>query len=197
MFDSSVSVVVAYHSGYGHTTRMATAARDGAAMVTGANAEMIMIETLDDSHWEQLDAADAIIFASPTYMGSASPAFHRFAHDSSSRWQTQKWKDKLAAGVTTSGSMSGDKLHTLQYFTLLAAQHGMHWVNLDLLPGSTDADLNRLGGWLGAMGRCPGDQGPEAMLESDLRTAAHLGQRVATHAQLLSHARAASPAVMA
>ena len=65
------------------------------------------------------------------------------------------WKDKLAAGFTNSGSRSGDKLATLIQIALFAAQHGMHWINLDLPPancstaGSED-DLNRLGFWLNA-----------------------------------------------
>lgn len=60
-------------------------------------------------------------------------------------------------------AMSGDELNTLQYFSLLAAQHGMLWTNVDLLPGwcwegsSTD-DLNRLGGWLGVMSQSNGAQ---------------------------------------
>ena len=35
---------------------------------------------------------------------------------------------------------------------LFAAQHGMVWVNLDLLPSSgQNGELNRLSGWLSAM----------------------------------------------
>ncbi|GAU65808.1 NAD(P)H--quinone oxidoreductase WrbA [Streptomyces sp. NBRC 110611] len=189
MSDSSVSVAIAYHSGYGHTARMAEAARDGAASVAGTAVEMISVDALTEEHWATLDAAHAIIFGSPTYMGSASPAFHTFAHDTSGRWYAQAWKNKVAAGFTSSGAMSGDKLHTLQYFTILAAQHGMHWVNLDLLPGANEGELNRLGGWLGAMAQSPGDDGPQAMQKTDLLTAAHLGQRVAEHTLLLHRAR--------
>jgi multimeric flavodoxin WrbA len=192
MFDSSVAVIIAYHSGYGHTARMAEAVREGVASVAGVVVDLIRVDAITEDQWAQLDAADAIIFGSPTYMGSASPAFHTFAHDSSKRWFTQTWKDKVAAGFTTSGAMSGDKLHTLQYFAVLAAQHGMHWVNLDLLPATNEGDLNRLGGWLGAMGQCPGDEGPDAMNKIDLLTAAHLGERVAKHAQLLRWATLAA-----
>ncbi|MFB7911384.1 flavodoxin family protein [Kitasatospora sp. NPDC056076] len=191
MTDGSISVAIAYHSGYGHTQRLAEAVREGAAGVSGVTAELISLEELGDEAWQKLDAADAIIFGSPTYMGSASGKFHAFAQESSGRWYAQTWKDKIAAGFTTSGALSGDKLHTLQYFTLLAAQHGMHWVNLDLLPGNGDDELNRIGGWLGVMARCPGDAGPEELPKSDLLTGAHLGQRVAEHAALLRRARTA------
>ncbi|MGW6905699.1 flavodoxin family protein [Streptomyces sp. NPDC054940] len=190
MSESPVSVVIAYHSGYGHTTKMAEGVQEGVRSVAGAVVEVITVDTVTEDDWARLDAADAIIFGSPTYMGSASPDFHKFAAATSERWYGQAWKDKVAAGFTTSGAMSGDKLNTLQYFTVLAAQHGMHWVNLDLLPGDTENDLNRLGGWLGAMGQCPGDQGPESMRKGDVLTAAHLGRRVAEHALLLRTARA-------
>jgi len=62
---------------------------------------------------------------------------------------------------------------------LLAAQHGMIWVGLDLFPGSAVDQPNRIGGWLGAMAQSD-DVSPElSPIASDLQTAAHLGQRVA------------------
>lgn len=67
---------------------------------------------------------------------------------------------------------------------IFANQHGMIWVGLDLLPGNNNskgsvADLNRLGRFYGAMAQANADQGADGMLESDLKTASHLGQRVA------------------
>jgi len=42
-------------------------------------------------------------------------------------------------------------------------------------------DLNRLGSFLGAMAQANSDQGPDlAPIQSDLLTAEHLGERVAT-----------------
>ncbi|GHJ29814.1 hypothetical protein TPA0910_42470 [Streptomyces hygroscopicus subsp. sporocinereus] len=135
-----------------------------------------------DADWELLDGADAIIFGSPTYMGTASGAFHAFAEATSKRWTARAWSDKLAAGFTNSGSMSGDKMHTLQYFALLAAQHGMLWVSLGLLPGwnttaSGPEDDNRLGFYLGAGAQSFNDTA--AVHDADLSTARHLGRRVA------------------
>jgi NAD(P)H dehydrogenase (quinone) len=88
-------------------------------------------------------------------------------------------KDKIAAGFTNSASRSGDKLATLTKFVILAAQHGMHWINLGLPPSNnsmhgSDQDLNRLRFWLGAA-QSNNDQGPE----SDLLPVEHLGERVA------------------
>lgn len=134
-------VSIAYHSGYGHTAVLAEAVRDGAADA-GATVHLIKVDGITEAEWELLDASDAIVFGSPTYMGTASGAFHQFAEDSSKRWFGDVWLDKLAAGFTNSGSKSGDKLHTLQYFQILAGQHGMHWVNLGLIfePAEATAD---------------------------------------------------------
>jgi hypothetical protein len=69
-------------------------------------------------------AADAIVFGSPTYMGSVSWQFKKFADASSKPWFAQEWKDKLFAGFTNSASMNGDKFSTLTYLFTLAMQHG-------------------------------------------------------------------------
>ncbi|WP_078960225.1 flavodoxin family protein [Streptomyces capuensis] len=143
-----------------------------------------------------LDAADAIVFGSPTYMGTASGAFHVFAEATSKRYTTRAWQDKLAAGFTNSGSKSGDKLHTLQFFTVLAAQHGMHWVSLGLLPGwhsttASENDLNRLGFYLGAGAQTDTDRGPDGVHKADIATADHLGRRVAAQAAVYAAGRAA------
>ena len=131
--------------------------------------------------------SDAIIFGSPTYMGGASAEFRRFAEESSAAWSSQRWRNKYAAGFTNSAGVNGDKLATLMSFAILAAQHGMHWINLGLPPGwlysaeGTAEDPNRLGSFLGAMALSPSDAAPAvAPSESDLRTAEHLGRRVAT-----------------
>jgi NAD(P)H dehydrogenase (quinone) len=188
-------VAVAHHSGHGHTAALAAAVAEGAA-AAGAEVHAIAVDALTEEQWALLDAADAIVFGSPTYMGTASAAFHAFAEETSKRWFTQAWKDKLAAGFTNSGSKSGDKLHTLQFFTVLAAQHGMHWVGLGLLPGwnsstASEFDLNRLGFFLGAAAQSNVDEGPEAVHKSDLATARELGRRVAGAAQVAVAGRAA------
>ncbi|MGW4802776.1 flavodoxin family protein [Kitasatospora sp. NPDC004272] len=188
-------IAIAYHSGYGHTVLLAEAVREGATEA-GADARLIAVDTITEQQWAELDAADAIVFGSPTYMGTASGAFHAFAEASSKRWATKSWQDKLAAGFTNSGSMSGDKLGTLQYFSILAAQHGMTWVSLGLHPGwntatASEFDLNRLGFYLGAGAQTDVDAGPEGVHKADLATAAHLGRRVAAAARVTVAGRTA------
>jgi NAD(P)H dehydrogenase (quinone) len=177
-------IVIVYHSGYGHTAAQAQAVARGARSAAGTAVQLVKVEEVD-RHWPDLAAADAIVFGTPTYMGSASAPFKTFMDASSKAWMSQDWKDKLAAGFTNSASQSGDKLSTLQQLAVFAAQHSMVWVGLGLLPGnnsskgSTD-DLNRLGSFLGAMAQSNADQGPEqGPTAADLRTAEHLGRRVA------------------
>ncbi|MBI4986984.1 MAG: flavodoxin family protein [Rhodocyclales bacterium] len=184
-------VAVAYHSGYGHTARQAQAVFEGAQSVPGVEAKLLSVDAMDDAFWGDLADADAIIFGAPTYMGSVSAKFKEFMDASSKAWfamGSPGWKDKLAAGFTNSASQSGDKLGTLNGMMVFANQHGMIWVSLGLPPGNNSSkgsldDLNRLGSFSGAMAQSNADQGADTMRDSDLKTAAHLGRRVAETAQ--------------
>lgn len=174
------NIVVVYHSGYGHTQRMAQ------AVANGASAQLLAIDAegnLPDGGWEQLKAADAIIFGSPTYMGSVSWQFKKFADASSKPWFSQDWKDKLAAGFTNSAGMNGDKQGTLTALFTLAMQHSMLWVSQGLMPSNTKAarrdDVNYLVSYSGAMAQSPSDSGASEMSPGDLETARLFGQRVA------------------
>ena len=173
-------VAVVFHSGYGHTLRMAQ------AVAEGAGAELVAIDAegnLTDAGWETLNAADAIIMGSPTYMGSVSWQFKKFADASSKPWFSQAWKDKIFAGFTNSASMNGDKHSTLHYLFTLAMQQGGIWVGTAQMPSNTKAaqrnDINFVGSFAGAMAQSPSDSSPAEMPQGDLDTAKLFGQRVA------------------
>jgi multimeric flavodoxin WrbA len=173
-------VVVVYHSGYGHTKRMAE------AVAAGAGAELLPIDAegnVSEAGWTALNGADAIIMGSPTYMGSVSWQFKKFADATSKPWFTQAWKDKVFAGFTNSASMNGDKLSTLHYLFTLAMQHGGLWVGTALMPSNKKSaernDVNFLASFSGAMAQSPSDSSPDEMLPGDLETAKLFGQRVA------------------
>lgn len=172
-------IVVAYHSGYGHTHKVAEAVAAGAgAQLAAINAE----GQLSDADWAALNAADAIVFGSPTYMGNVSWQFKRFADASSKAWFTRAWQDKLAAGFTNSASLNGDKASTLAYLQTLANQHGMLWVSLGMPPSNskaaTRADLNNLGGSGGLLAATPSDASTDEMIAGDLATAQAFGARI-------------------
>jgi len=195
----SAKVVVLYHSGYGHTAALAEAVHRGATAVPGVHAQLIRAEDAEQ-HWDDLDAADAIVFGAPTLMGSVSSGMKRFMETVVERYFQQRWDGKLAAGFTNSASLSGDKLNTLVDLVMFAAQMGMHWLSLGLLSGvdathSKMESLNRLGSWLGAMAQSNVDQGADlAPPDADRRTAEHLGRRVAEAALRWKAGAAAVPA---
>jgi len=187
MSNTPARIAIAFHSGYGHTARQAEAVAAGASSVPGAVADLVSLDELTEDVWNRLAAADAIVFGAPTYMGSPSWVFKKFAEESVRAWADNlAWRDKIAAGFTNSKAMSGDKLNSLVDLAVFAAQHGMIWVGLDLYPGWSEStasieDLNRLGSWLGAMAQSDADLSAEkAPPATDLRTAEALGVRVAT-----------------
>jgi NAD(P)H dehydrogenase (quinone) len=148
------------------------------------SATLYPVNDLTDAHWAELNAADAIIFGAPTYMGGAAADFKKFADASSKPWYTQAWKDKVAGGFTNSASLNGDKYATLMSFVTLAMQHSMIWVGTGLMPANKSQsqrnDLNRLGSFIGPMAQSDSDAGPElAPPPGDLETASFYGKRVA------------------
>ena len=174
------SIVIVYHSGYGHTQKIAQ------AVAEAAGASLLTIDAegnLPEGGWEQLAAAKTIVFGSPTYMGNVSWQFKKFADASSKAWFTRAWKDKLAAGFTNSASLYGDKQSTLNYLQTLAMQQGMLWVGTGAMPANTKAstrdDLNNLGMSAGLMTATPSDASVDEMVPGDLATAAAFGKRLA------------------
>jgi NAD(P)H dehydrogenase (quinone) len=207
-------VAIIFSSGAGHTRLVASHIAKGAAESGFASADLIEIDAKQigaDGRWHdddvlaRLDAADAIIFGAPTFMGSAHGVFKLFLEAAFiPRWLHQDWKDKLAAGFTNSASRSGDKQIALQQFSVFAAQMGMIWVGVGDPPGgnrtdSTQDDVNHLGSWLGLMTQSPaaadGDETKGFASEGDLLTAERFGRRVARVAARWASGREAFPPI--
>jgi len=180
------SIAIVYHSGYGHTKVVAEAVHRGAGSVEGIESELLAASEFDppDEHrqyhgqWDRLARADAIVFGTPTYMGSVSAGLKTFMEHTSPLWYRQEWKDKLAAGFTNSAGLSGDKVNTLFDLAAFAAQHSMVWVSQGLF--YDDKGTNRLGAWMGLMTQADTDKGPDlAPPAQDIATAERFGARVA------------------
>lgn len=177
------NIAIVYHSGYGHTQAVAEAVAAGVRGVAGAQVSLIPVAEAEAREAE-LDAADAIVFGSPTYMGGVSADFAKFKDWTSKKWMARAWQDKLAAGFTVSASWGGDKQNTIYQLVTLAQQHGMIWVGLGLAPGynhskGSPEDLNRTGASLGLMAQAHADQGNDGIGRSEFKTAQALGKRVA------------------
>jgi NAD(P)H dehydrogenase (quinone) len=184
------TVSIIYHSGSGHTAKMAEAVAKGAVTVADVQVNTIALNGKDivegrfknDAVFGQLDASDAIIFGSPTYMGGPSGQFKCFADATGERWFKSAWRDKLAAGFTVSGGPSGDKLCTLHYFFTLAMQHGMMWVGQSETP-MNDKGINRLSSYSGVMGQAMMESPDDAPNTADKLTGEVFGRRVAEAAR--------------
>ena len=173
-------IVVVFHSGYGHTAKIAEAV----AATSGGTLVAIDAEgNVPDGTWEKLAAAHMVVFGSPTYMGSVSWQFKKFADASSKVWGALGWKDKLAAGFTNSASMNGDKLSTLHYMFTLSQQHGMLWAGTGMLPSdkksATRDDINYVASSSGLMTTTPSDASIDEMVPGDISTAKAFGIRLA------------------
>ncbi len=146
----------------------------------------------DKDVFSSLNDCQAIVFASPTYMGSASAQFKAFADATSDFWMSQPWAGKIAAGITSGSSMNGDQSSTLAYFTTLASQHGMLWLGLDVAHGmdseattenSESRQLDRLGCSTGVTAYSRDGE----VDKTDLATARYLGRRVAIMIKRFKH----------
>jgi NAD(P)H dehydrogenase (quinone) len=183
-------LAIVYHSGYGHTAKVADHVKQGLLQVKGIEVTMLTAAEACEQ-LDVLDTMDGIIMGCPTYMGSASAAFKQFMEASSKRWIEQKWRDKLAAGFTNSGSLNGDKASTMQQLVVFAGQHGMIWISFghsgfEHSQTVPNAKLDRLGSDLGLMTQSDNGSAEETPGPLDLETARYFGHRIATVALKLT-----------
>ena len=183
-------VYIVYHSGYGHTKLQAEAVHRGAAGVAGVEA-VLLTTTEAAERIDELDAADAIIFGCPTYMGSMSAEMKKFLELCAKKWFTLAWKDKVAGAFTNSSNFSGDKLNTLMGLVIHAMQQGMIYVSLGVHPAASHPEslntvegpgpdaVNRLGSYVGPMAASFQVKPPAAPPPGDIQTAEDYGRRVA------------------
>ena len=190
---------VVYHSGTGHTAKLAEAVAKGASSVADVKVQTIVIQGKDiiegrfknPAVMEQLDASDAIIFGSPTYMGGPSGQFKSFADATAERWFGGKWKDKVASGFSVSSSPSGDKVQHIAIF--FHAGHagtaccGSVWVKWTMQPNG----VNRLGSFSAARWARPDRNRRTWRPTKPIRlTGEVLGRRVAQAAKRWNSAKA-------
>ena len=182
-------IAVIYHSTYGHTKLQAEAVLRGAQSVPSITAQLYTAEEAT-AHLDELDAADAIIFGCPTYMGSMSAGMKSFIEAAAKKWFVLAWKNKIAGAFTNSSSFSGDKLNTLVGLVINAMQHGMIYVGLGILPSANKPEEmsqiagpgpnahNRVGSFMGPMAASFQVNPPDAPSKGDLETAELYGRRV-------------------
>ncbi len=179
------NISVVYHSGSGHTKKMAEAVCAGVESEEGVEAHLLRIvgEDITDGRWKNdeimavLDKSAAIIFGSPTYMGCISGQMKSFLDATTKQYYSRAWLDKVASGFTVSSGPSGDKLHALTTMATCAMQLGMIWVGQDQTPFN-DNGINRLSFYFGAAGQATQEPPEEAPNAEDKETGRLLGARV-------------------
>ena len=195
------TVCIVYFSQFqGATEALARAIGRGADRVPGTTTRLIGVEEVDQ-HWAELHAADAIVFGSPTYMGSVAGRFKLFVEQLAGEvWLQRMWLNKVASGFTVSAGRSGDKLNCLQQLAIFAAQLGMIWVPVRITGGNysshgSEADLNRMAGYIGVMAQANIDQ-PATLAPppSDIETAELHGHHVASVTRQFALGRRELPA---
>jgi NAD(P)H dehydrogenase (quinone) len=180
------AVAIVYHSTTGTTGQLAQALLAGVQTVEQVQASVHRIDGEDihqgrfvnEKFIEVIGQADAIVFGSPTYMGSVSAQFKAFADATGELWAARQWADKIAAGFTIGSNYAGDQLSTLQYLKTFASQHGMLWLGLDIPGGFESGVRNRLGSQSGLIAQTRDN----TVHADDLGTAKYLGARVAKFA---------------
>lgn len=179
------SVAVVYHSGFGHTKVLADAVCAGVEEIGLTCAIRTVQQATNEMN--SLAQHDALIFGSPTYMGSVSADFKQFMDNTSAVWLKQEWKNKIAAGFTNSGSMSGDKFNTLIQLFTFAMQHSMIWIGFDQADASPENNkgapdaVNRIGSYIGVMAQSSNEAPSITPPAGDIESAHLLGKRVATY----------------
>ncbi|EKJ94840.1 flavodoxin/nitric oxide synthase [Bradyrhizobium lupini HPC(L)] len=178
-FNSFPNIAVVYHSGYGHTRRMAEAVAEGA----GAALHAIDAEgNLPETGWAALDAADASSSARDLH-GRTELAVQEIRGRILEATVFREMAGQIFRRLYQQRQPLRRQLSTLQYFALLAWQHGGLWLSLGTKPSNTKAslreDANRMGSYLGPMAQSDADAAPEEMSVGYLETRRLYGAGVA------------------
>jgi NAD(P)H dehydrogenase (quinone) len=165
----AVAVLVTYHSGTGHTEKMAQGVADGVRAVAGTT---VIVKRVGDVTGSDLTSSDALIVGSPVYFGNMSGEVKTFLDGWSRRFdlfRDRKMRNKVGGAFATGGSVSSGKEVTI--LTILSAM----LVNQMLVVGG--------GGGFGATATT----GPDSpgIDEKELAEARELGKRVAEVAALV------------
>lgn len=176
-----MKIAIIYYSGFGHTKVVAHRIALGARKIIDQVTVLTTVEAT--TRLAELSEVDTLVFGSPTYFANVSADFKKFMEATASIWAKQSWKNKLAAGFTNSSSTNGDKLSTLINLSLFAAQHGMLWIPLGIMPkydhnGRQLSKHNGMASYLGLM--TMSDNAHNQFNEpADLISAELFGERIA------------------
>lgn len=202
-----MKILIVYYSLYGHILKMARAVEEGARSVAGPEIVLRRVEEFDivrqktanDPHINQvresqkdipvctlddLRAADAVIFGSPTRYGNMTAQMKQLIDSTGSLWLKGEMEGKPAGVFTSTASTHGGQETTLLTMMVPLLHLGMLIVGV---PYSTQGMIHTeaRGGTPYGPSTIAGPQGELQPAEGDLVIARALGKRVAEVAKKL------------
>lgn len=195
-----MNVLIVYYSMYGHIHRMAEAVKEGAGSVSGADIRIRRVpETLPEEVLEKmgaletqqslarvpvckvddLAAADAIIFGTPTRFGNMCGQMRQFLDATGGLWAKGALVGKVGSVFTSSATQHGGQESTILSFHVTLLHHGMVIVGLPYaFAGQMRIDEITGGSPYGASTIAGGD-GKRMPSENELAAARFQGKHVA------------------
>lgn len=196
-----MKILVVYYSLYGHTFKLARAAEDGAKSVARAEVllrrveefDVVVKKTANDPHisklreeqdkipvctLDDLRAADAVIFGSPTRYGNMTAQMKQLIDSTGSLWLKGEMEGKPAGVFTSTASTHGGQETTLITMMIPLLHLGMIIVGV---PYSVEGMIHTeaRGGTPYGPSTIAGAEGELQPHEGDLAIARALGKRVA------------------
>jgi NAD(P)H dehydrogenase (quinone) len=201
-----MKVLVVFYSMYGHIYRMAQAVADGAKEVPGTEVTLRRVpETLSDEILgkmgaleaqkamstvpvctvDELPAADAIIFGTPTRFGTRCGQMRQFLDATGQLWAKGALVGKVGSVFASSATQHGGQESTILSFHTTLLHQGMVVVGLPYaFAGQMRIDELTGGSPYGAS-TITGGQGQRLPSENELAAARYQGQHVAAIAAKL------------
>jgi NAD(P)H dehydrogenase (quinone) len=201
-----MKVLIVYYSMYGHINRMAEAIAEGAKSVKEAEVVLRRVsETLPQevlvkmgaveaqkkfenvpvATIDELAAADAIIFGTPTRFGNMCGQMRQFLDATGGLWAKGALVGKVGSVFTSSATQHGGQESTLLSFHITLLHHGFVVVGL---PYSFQGQMRNdeiTGGSPYGASTIAGTQGERTPTENELQAARFQGAHVATIASKL------------
>jgi NAD(P)H dehydrogenase (quinone) len=202
-----MKILVAYYSMYGHVYKMAQAAAEGAAGVKGAQVSLKRVpETLPrevlekmgalDSQKEQekvavctvdeLAAADAVIFGTPTRFGNMCGQMRQFLDATGGLWLKGAMVGKVGSVLTSSATQHGGQESTLLSFHITLLHQGMVVAGLPYAFQGQMSMAEITGGSPYGASTIAGGQGERKPSKNELEGAKFQGRYVAQLAERLA-----------
>lgn len=200
------SMLILYHSTYGHIETMAGAVARGAREVEGVEAtikrvpELVPREVLErsgakldqdapEAQPEELEGHDAVVIGTPTRFGNMAAQMRNFWDRTGGLWAQGKLIGKVGSVFTSTGTGGGSETTITATWNTLA-HHGMIIVGLPYSSAELqDVSQVRGGGPYGAA-TIAGPDGARQPSEVELKLAADQGRHVAGIAAALDRGRA-------